>query len=284
MYFSRIIIASIIGVASIKTTLVAAADVCVATDEQNIAYFVNVFAAMSSISPECQGDEAEMTPECITELLGFMDTACDATDGMAILAVESEVDCGDLDTENLDGLTLPQNGKACVPDLCTMDAYKTYIKAETDGECSFGAPNACSLSPEQTLTLSIEAMNNFGDSASECFVDFEFVESDKCEKLGTEATEKACTATDGLKVAKFGDLTCPDSVELDLGMTEPGPDGQVCVPTACKEADYVDYLSDNTPEECTFSAFSASSAGFSARSSAMLVTSTVLAAALALLM
>ena len=277
MYFSRIIIASIIGVASIKTTLVAAEDVCAATDEQSLALFANIFGAMASMSPECQGeDEMVMTPECITEALSIMDTACDATDGMAILAVESEVDCGDLDTDDLD-VMLPQNGKACVPDACTMDSYQTYIKAETDGECSFGAPNACALSSEQSLTVSIEAFSNLDDLASECFVEGDLVESDKCEKAGTEAIEKACTATDGLKVAKFGMLTCPDFVELDLS----GPDGQVCVPTACNQAGYVDYLSDTYPEECTFSAFSA---GFSARSSAMLVTSTVLAAALALLM
>ena len=280
MYFSRIIIASIIGVASIKTTLVAAEDVCAATDEQSLALFGNIFGAMASMSPECQGDEPVMTPECITEALSIMDGACDATDGMAILAVESEVDCGDLDTDDLD-VMLPQNGKACVPDACTMDSYQTYIKAETDGECSFGAPNACALSFDQSLNLSIEALSNLGDLASECIVEGDLEESDKCEKAGTEAIEKACTDTDGLKVAKFGDLTCPDSVELDLGVSEPGPDGQVCVPTACKEAGYVDYLSDNIPEDCTFSAFSA---GFSARSSAMLVTSTVLAAALALLM
>ena len=101
MYFSRIIIASIIGVASIKTTLVAAEDVCAATDEQSMAFFGNIFIAMASMSPECQGDEPVMTPECITEALSIMDGACDATDGMAILAVESEVDCGDLDTDSL---------------------------------------------------------------------------------------------------------------------------------------------------------------------------------------
>ena len=278
MYFSRIIIASIIGVASIKTTLVAADDVCAATDEQSLALFANSFSAAASLSPECSDNSAgaDITGECLTEFLGVMDAACDATDGMAILAVESEVDCGDLDTDSL-FLMLPQYGLVCLPDACTMDAYKAYITAESDGECLFDGLNACALSPDQSLNLSIEALSNFGDLTSECIVEGDLVESDKCEKAGTEAIEKACTATDGLKVAKFGMLTCPDFVELDLS----GPDGQVCVPTACNQAGYVDYLSDTYPEECTFSAFSA---GFSARSSAMLVTSTVLAAALALLM
>ena len=87
--------------------------------------------------------------------------------------------------------------------------------------------------------------------------------------------------TDGLKVAKFGTIKCPESIDLFLEFDDvmtPGPDGQVCVPTACKEADYVAYLSEKTPEGCTFSA------GFSARSSTMLVTGTVLAGALVLLM